>query len=235
MSIEETNMSSKALYRIGGIAAILGGAITQVSGALHPVETATIFDPAVHMGEVAQNPLWSGIFLGFSVGFLLTLAGLTAIARSITDEPAAAWASIARQVATVTTAIALVFFIVDGFAAKTIAVAVVASHGNEAVIAAAGAFDRFGRMFFGQWTFLSWGVTPLLFGVSVIKSGAYKKWLGAIPIVSGLIGIGAGTASDLHDFSLSLLPPFYIAVLSFNVWMIIMGVLLVRKSRAATA
>ena len=48
---------NKSLYRLGGIAAIASGVITQVSGALHPVETETIFQPAVHMKEVAENAL----------------------------------------------------------------------------------------------------------------------------------------------------------------------------------
>ncbi len=221
-------MSKSSLYRIGGVAAILGGAITQVSGALHPVETLTLLDAPVHMKEIADNPLWSPIFLGFSIGFLFMLVGLTALTRAIEEEEGSAWARVARQVATATTAVALLFFIVDGFAAKTIALAVVASHDNEAVVAAAAAWDRFGRMFFGQWTFLSWGVTPLLIGITVATSSVFKRWLGLIPIASGLVGIGAGVVHDLRDFSLSVLPPFYIAVLLFNVWLVAMGVLLVR-------
>jgi hypothetical protein len=229
-------VSDKMLYRIGGISAVLGGILTQASGALHPVETATIFDPIVHMTEIAENPLWSAVFFGFSTGFLLILAGLTAIARSITDEGGgAAWALIARQVAVATTAVALVFFIVDGFAAKTVARAMVASGNNEAVVAAAGAIDRVGRMFFGQWTFLCWGVTPLLFGIAVLTGASTRKWLGVFPVLSGVTGISVGIANGFNDFSLGLLPPFYAAVLIFNLWMIAMGILLIRKSRTTAA
>src|SRR4051794_34017349 len=106
-------MSKSSLYRIGGVAAILGGAITQVSGAVHPVETSTIFDPVVHMKEIATNPLWSPIFLGFSIGFLFMLVGLTALAGAVEEEDGSAWAKVARQVATATTAVALLFFLVD--------------------------------------------------------------------------------------------------------------------------
>jgi hypothetical protein len=227
-------MSTKALLRIGGVSAVLGGILTQVSGALHPVETATIFNPVVHMGEIAANPTWSAVYLGFSLGFLLMLVGLTAIARAITDSPASAWATIARTVATATTAVAWVFFIIDGFAAKSIALNVVASGNREAVVAAAGAIDLIGRMFYGQWTLLCWGITPILFGIAVVQSTVFKRWLGAVPILSGLAGVGVGLVHDFQDFSLGLLPPFYAAVLLFNLWMVVMGVMLWRRSSAAT-
>ncbi len=220
---------NNTFLKVGGVAAILSGIITQVSGALHPVETATIFDPATHMKEIAANPTWNAVYLGFTVGFLLMLVGLNAISRAIVDEPAASWARVARSVATATTAVALVFFVVDGFAAKTVALAMTANP-TDATIAAAGAVDRVGRAFFGHWTLLSWGVTPLLFGVTVLQSTTFKKWLGAFPIISGLAGLTVGLIQDFGDFSLGLLPPFYAAVLVFNVWMVTMGVTLLRRS-----
>jgi hypothetical protein len=182
------------------------------------------------MREVAQNPTWNLVYFGFSVGFLLILGGLTAISRAVTDEPAAGWARIARQTAAATTAVALVFFILDGFATKTIALAVVSSGNDPAVVAAAAAVDRIGRMFFGQWTFLCWGVTPLLFGVTLLRSRAFTKWLAVLPIAGGLAGVTVGGIHAFRDFSLSFLPPFYAAVLLFNVWMVAMGVALWRKS-----
>ncbi len=226
---------NQSLYRIGGLAAIASGVVTQLSGALHPVETATIFDPAIHMKEVAENPTWSAVYVGFSIGFVLMLIGLTAIAKSLRDDRAAGWASIAKSVATATTAVAFVFFILDGFATKTVALSVMASPGNESVLAAAATLDRIGRMFFGQWSFLSWGVTPLLFGITILSSASYKRWIGAIPLVSGVLGMTAGLIHDFNDFSLSLLPPFYGSVLLFNVFMVTMGVVMARRSMGAAS
>jgi hypothetical protein len=226
-------MADKAVLRMGAVSAVLGGIVTQVSGAMHPVETATIFDPVVHMREVAENPTWSAVYVGFSVGFLLLLGGLSAIARAITDEPAAAWAALAQRVATVTTAVALVFFILDGFATKTVALSVVASGNAESMVAAASVLDKIGRMFFGQWTFLSWGVTPLLFGVTLARSRTFPRLLALPPLVTGALGLGVGFLHDLRDFSLGMLPPFYAGILIFNVWMVAMGVSLWRKGSAA--
>jgi len=216
--------------QVGGVAAILSGIITQVSGAMHPVETNTIFDPATHMREIATNPTWNAVYLGFTVGFLLQLVGLNAISRAITD--ASTWARAARQVATATTAVALVFFVIDGFAAKTIALSMTANP-TDATIAAAGAIDQIGRAFFGHWTLLSWGITPLLFGVTILRSTTFKKWVGALPVVSGLAGLTVGIIHDFKDFSLGLLPPFYASVLVFNVFMITMGVTLLRRASSA--
>jgi hypothetical protein len=221
--------SSRSLLRIGGICAIAGGVVTQLAGALHPVETGTIFEPAVHMREIAENPRWSGVFLGFSLGFLLLLTGLSAIADSLRNDRAHAVAQVAKQVAIATTAVALVFFVLDGFAAKIIATTFVTS-GSAASLAAASAIDQVGRAYFGQWTFLCWGVTPVLFGITIVSCRAFPRWLGIAPLVSGALGITAGLIQDFSDFSLALLPLFYASVLLFNLFSIAMGIVLLRRA-----
>ncbi|HEX4340417.1 MAG TPA: hypothetical protein VH062_31125 [Polyangiaceae bacterium] len=227
----KTRTSAAALQTIGGIAAIAGGLLTQLSGAMHPVETATLFDPAVHLGEVAANPSWNLVYLGFTLGFVLLLVGFGAIAAAAEDG-VSPWGTIARDVAIATTAVALVFFVVDGFATRVVAVAMVASGSSGPTVAAAGAIDAMGRAFFGHWTLLSWGVTPLLFGVAVARSARFKAWLGAVPLVSGSLGLLSGGIQAFGDFSLGLLPLFYGAVFLFDVWMVGMGVLLIRRARA---
>ena len=226
-------MTQKTLYKIGAVGAILGAVITQVSGIMHPVETSDLFNPALHVPEVAANPTWLFVYFGFTVGFILLFTGLIAIAESIKEEPGASWAKIAISLAGVSTALSLIFFVLDGFSMKIIAVAVVAAGNDAANMAAAGAVDRIGRAYHGMWTFFTWGLTPLVYGITVFKSGTYPKWLGLLPMLGGTVALVTGAIILLNDFSLPLLTPFYISILIFNIFMIISGVMLWKKSSAA--
>ena len=95
------------------------------------------------------------------------------------------------------------------------------------------AHDR--PLFFGQWTCLAWGLTPILCGITMLRSGKFKTWMGVLPIASGLSGLTVGVIHDLSDFSLGLLPPFYAAVAGFNLWLIVMGVQLWRRGASLAA
>lgn len=224
-------MPEKTTLKIGAVGAILGAILVQAAGIIHPVETATIFNTAVHMKEVAENAKWVTDYYLFVIGFLFLLAGFIGIYKSISDQPAASWAKLAMSAGAISVTIALLFFMLDGFAVKVIANAVMAEGGN-AFIPAAAVIDKLGRVFYGLWTFMAFGVTPLLFGVSVWKSSAFKKWLGILPILSGLAGFITGSMILTQDFSLNLLPGFYIAVLVFNIWMVITGILMWKKASA---
>jgi hypothetical protein len=190
----------------------------------------TLLDPAVHLREVSANPRWDGVYFGFMVGFVVMLIALNAISRMLRDDGSETFGSIAKTVATATTAVALVFFVIDGFATKLVADAVVAAPNDAAVLAAGGAIDKVGRAFFGNWVFLSWGVTPMLFGIATLGSKRVSKLLAFPPIVSGLLGVGVGIVHDFKDFSLGVLPPFYASILIFNVWLVAMGITLLRRA-----
>jgi hypothetical protein len=226
------NMTQKTLCKLGAAGAILGAVITQASGIMHPVETSDLFNASLHVPEVAANNTWVYVYFGFTVGFILLFTGLIAIAESIKDEPAASWAKIALGLAGASTALSLIFFVLDGFSMKVIAVALVAAGNDPAALAASAAVDRIGRAYHGMWTFFTWGLTPLVYGITVFKSNAYPKWIGFLPMLGGTVALVTGAIILINDFTLGLLPPFYISILLFNVFMIIMGVMLWKKASA---
>lgn len=88
------------------------------------------------------------------------------------------------------------------------------------------------HMFFGMWTFLSFGILPFFFGIALLQGVSYRKIVGLFPVLSGLAGMAVGCLTVLRDFSLSYLPPFYISILMFNLWMIAKGIYMWKKANA---
>ncbi len=219
-------MLDKQLLKVGGVSAILGAVLTQLAGIIHPTEQITIFNPAIHLGQVAMNGYWRLDYFLFVLGAILLAIGLIAISHLLEETGTKAWAKIALGVGLMSITFSLVFFALDGFATKIVALSLVNSGGDAMGVWASSIIEAIGRVCYGMWTFFVFGVTPFLFSAAVMKNknNNFNKFLWIIPTIGGILGIVTGALNMFNDFSLSYLPTFYIAVLLFNIWMVWMGI-----------
>jgi hypothetical protein len=226
-------MRETSFLKFGAISAIVGAVVLQVSGVLHP-ESERIFDPAKHMSDIALDGGWVPDHFGFIVAFVFLVAGMLAICRSMQADPAADWARLAFCFGLIAAAFATVFFTLDGFAFKYFANAYMsAPPAQQPMLLEVGRLVGITEnMFFGMWTFLAFGILPFFFGIALLKGVTYRNIAGWFPVLSGLAGMAVGCLTIFNGFSMSYLPPFYISILMFNLWMIAMGVFMWKKANA---
>jgi hypothetical protein len=196
-------MNERALYRWGGMAAVVGGLVTLVTNLLHP--RISDFDEPVpaFIEEIAGSGTWVLLHLGLVAGILLITVGLFALGRSLKGGPAEGWARVALGSLLISTPIVLVTLGIDGYGSKVTADAWADAAGpaRQAAFATAAAVVEVSWGCFMLMTITYVGLTPILFGTAVAASGEYPAalgWavaiLGAGAVVAGVIGFGGQTA-----------------------------------------
>lgn len=230
-------MSDRALHRIGSASAIIGAVVAVITNVLHP-RVSDYSSPEVLLQAIAGSSIWVADHLGLIVGTLLILAGLVALSRSITGEPAAAVARLAVVAAVVSAAMGLVLLGIDGIVAKQTAVAWAAAPAAEKAPAlrVAVAVEDIAFALFSLLIVLQFGVTLFLYGLAVALSDAYPRWLGwlAVAVAAGSAVVGLAQATNGPSVLVTnILFPILssIAIL----WVLVMGVLLGRKAVVTTA
>lgn len=171
-------MSERSLLRIGSISAIVGAIFAIIVNLLHP-RSATLQNPEAFLKMIAGSPIWVGDHVGIVFAGLLVTGGLVAIYRSIRGEPGAAWARLGFAGALVSTAILFVLMATDGIAIKVLSKAWVNAPAAEKVVAfqVAHALAQVNLAIFSVWIIVFWGVTFILYGLAVLTSDAYPRWL----------------------------------------------------------
>ncbi len=224
-------MPEKSLLRFGAVSLILGAVILQVAGALHP-ESIRILTPSEHLADIAQSSGWFLDHFSFIIAFLFIIAGTFTISKSLHGDKAHGWAQLAFNFTLLAGGFVTVFFTLDGMAFKMLADLYAAASGaDQQILLGVGAFVGITeRIFFSVWTFLAFGVAPLFWSAAMMKNSLYKKWFSYLPLVSGALGVIVGLLNAFKGFSMSYLPGFYISIVLFNIWLIIMGVSLWKKS-----
>jgi hypothetical protein len=226
-------MDERALFRWGGMAAVVGALVTLVTNLLHP--RISDFDEPVpaFIEEIAGSGAWVLLHLGLVAGILLITVGLFAFGRSLKGSPAEGWARVALGSLLISTPIVLVTLGIDGYGSKAAADAWVEAAGptRQAAFATAAAVVQVSWGCFMLMTITYVGLTPILFGAAVAASGEYPPalgWavaiLGAGAVVAGVIGFGGQSA---------LFWILFVATSGLiTLWILAMGVLLGRKASA---
>jgi len=203
-----------------------------VVNVLHP----RVNDPAntkAFLRQVAESTIWVGDHVGIIFAVLLVTGGLVAVYRSITSGPGAAWARLGFAAALVSAGLGFVTFAVEGIAIKRVAVAWASAPRAEKAVAfrVADALVQIQWALSSVWILIFFGVTFILYGVAVVLSDVYPKWLGWVAVGGGLGSSLLGLHIGYHGASslvFNILFPIFSILLT--AWIFMMGVLLWRKS-----
>jgi len=223
------------IYRIGGVAAVVGSVAGIVGNLIHPA--TPIGDPQGVARVIAESDAWTPIHLVIMAGILLMLGGLVALAYSIRGGVAGALARFGLAAAVVGVTVGLVLVVLDGVAsrqlAKEWAAAPPAEQAAALRIVLANETTNFALASLFNLVFAA--ATFILFGLAVALGDAYPRWLGWVAVLAGVGSIGAGliqaSTGQPTDASriLTIIGPTVITL-----WLLVIGLLLARKGSGAT-
>lgn len=227
--------SERWIYTIGGIGAIVGSLMGMVGNLIHP--PTPLDDPEGVARVIAESDAWTAIHLVIVFGIVLMLGGLVALYNSIRGGVAGALARFGLAAAVVGIAIGVVLVILDGVAAKQLADEWAAAPTEEQAVALriVLANETINFALASSFNIVFAGATFIFFGLAVAFSGAYPRWLGWVVVVAGIVSVGAGLIQastgepTVASFVLTIIGPTVITL-----WLLAIGVLLVRRARRAT-
>lgn len=213
-------MLDRAVLRVGAAAAMVGAVIAIVFNILHP--RGDEVSAAEEVSLAADEGIWlfDHYMLAWSLAF--ALLAFIAIGRSFAREPAASWGRASLIFGIGSTAILLSTVAIDGWALEA-----AATEADEAT-ALAVAYVSSGLFLASMGSFF--GLTPVLFGVSVLSGDDYPAWLGWTAIVAGALGLLTATIiffDGFSDFTANVMFP--VASLLFTLWIGVMGYMLWQK------
>jgi hypothetical protein len=225
--------SDRRLYRIGAIAGFLTTAIALITNAVHPRDIIGV-PTADRLERVAGFGPWLVIHLGFVVSLALSLITFVALYRSLAGGRSA-WARPAFATVLVSSAVAAVAFLFDGFGLAVLAESWADASGaaKTGLLTAAQGIDGFENALFIGTMLTLFGATPIISGIALWTDETYPRWVAGLGIVSGVLGGGAGVinflAGEVTDFGYIV---FTIGSFIVTVWFLALSVLLWRRSEA---
>ena len=227
--------SDRWVYLLGGVAAIVGSLMGMVGNLIHPV--TPLDDPEGVAQVIAESDAWTAIHLVIVFGIVLMLGGLVALYQSIRGELAGALARLGLAAAIVGIAIGVVLVILDGVTAKQLADQWAIAPQEERTIALriVLANETMNFALASSFNIVFAGATFILFGMAVAFSGAYRRWLGWVVVAASVVSVGAGLIQaftgepTMASRVLTIIGPTVITL-----WLLVIGVLLIRKVRQTT-
>jgi hypothetical protein len=222
----------RRIYLIGGVAAIVGSLMGMVGNLIHPA--TPLDDPEGVARVIAESDAWTAIHLVIVFGITLMLGGLVALYQSIRDSRAGALARLGLAAGIVGIAIGVVLVILDGVGAKQLADewAIAPQDERATALRIVLANETINFALASSFNIVFAGATFILFGLAVATSGVYRSSIGWVVVIAGIASVGAGliqafvgeptTASRV----LTIIGPTVITL-----WLLAIGVLLVRKTR----
>jgi hypothetical protein len=231
----QSESSDRWVYLLGGVAAIVGSLMGMVGNLIHPV--TPLDDPEGVAQVIAESDAWTAIHLVIVFGIVLMLGGLVALYQSIRGELAGALARLGLAAAIVGIAIGVVLVILDGVTAKQLADQWAIAPQEERTIALhiVLANETMNFALASSFNIVFAGATFILFGMAVAFSGAYRRWLGWVVVAAGVVSVGAGLIQaftgepTMASRVLTIIGPTVITL-----WLLVIGVLLIRKVRQTT-
>lgn len=229
--------SDAHLYRIGGLAGIIGGGLAIVANALHPrLGPDDLGQVPRFLDLIAGYTLWRMDHLLIIISVLLGLIAFVALARSMYAGPGAGWARLALPVALATGAVAAIAFSVDGvvFAGLAEDWAASGGSGRAAILERAETLAYVDHALFSVTVIGLLGLAPLLYGMALRSDGTYAAWIGTVAIIGGVLGLVSGSwmwlSGELNVGNFLIL--FTLASLAFAVWLLAASLGLYRRTQA---
>lgn len=223
----------RLLFRIGGSSAVVGALLGMVGNLIHPV--TPIDDPEGVARVIAESDIWVPVHLAIVLGIVLMFGGLVAVYQSIRGGIAGALARFGLFAAVAGATIGLVLVILDGVAARQLAQEWATAPPNEQATALSlvHANETINFALASLFNFVFAAVTFILFGLAVALSDVYPRWLGWVVFLAGVWSIGAGLIQAYVGEPtgatriLTIIGPTVITL-----WLLVIGVLLVRNASA---
>ncbi len=224
----DERVTHRSLARLGAVGALVGVLLLFVSTLLHPLDS----DPNVPhaaFAEYAADSYWVWSHLGQFLGVAALGMALVALAATLEPGHAAAWARIGLAGAVATIAGAAALQAVDGVALKAMVDRWAAATGETQVVAFEAAF-AVRQIEIGLASLLSLvsGFTLTAFGVAILYSTCYPRWLGGVGLLGGLGTVVAGAAQASTGFSGLAMTLSMLASSVVLVWAILAGILMWR-------
>ena len=223
----------RPLLRIGSIAFLAGMIITIVSTAIHP----STEDPSNHplvFAEYVSDDSWIAVHIGQFAGVIMVFAGgFVALYRLLVQSEsnmASILVWIGLALAIMTASAFTVLQAVDGIAQKRAVDSWVAAAPEEKTITF-GVAEGIRYIEYGTNSIfrILQGTAAVIFGVAIVKSKIYSKWIGGAGVVMGAITIYAGLEVAYLGFD-GLTTIIGISMIIYFIWVGILGGLMWKKS-----
>ena len=218
------------ILKLGGIFAITGGIIFMIANILHP-RAEDIDEYINQVNEVADSDNWVAMHLGFFVGALLIAFGLYIFGRSLTSDNAVVWSRLAEIPLVISTSLVTVLIGLDGMASKAVHDTYAEDPTDTAALSDSILIEEIDVALFSMFIIIFFGVTFLLYGLATLSDKEYPRLLGLAAIVLSMASILLGFVqafNGLSDLVTAMLFPLAASLL--NIWVIIIGVLMLRRS-----
>ena len=169
----------RSVLRWGGLAGMAGAVVGAVANLMHP-RSDDLGDPQAIVDLAAGSDIW--ILDHYLIAWTAALAafGLIALGRSFVEEPARSWGWIAIAFTIGSIVVVYLLAAIDGVALKQ-----AADEGGEQALAVAQVSGGLFTAMMGS----AFGIVPIVFGIALLSTTQYPKWLGTLALVSGAIGL----------------------------------------------
>ena len=229
--------TERTALRIGGISAIVGGALLLVGNIVHPRESGQLADAESLLEVAAGSRLWVIDHFALLLAVSLLLVGFYGLSRSFTSAAARSWARVAWSFSIVGVVFAAALMVIEATALAKVADqwTIATGTAREVALAAGSALYELSLVFGAGGMLFLFGATPLLFGVAILTSADHPRWTGWFGIVFATIAVVAFTVQVVvgeTTLALSTLSP--IAGIGFILWILYLGTRLWRQSSEQT-
>lgn len=172
------------------------------------------------------------------LGLLLILGSLVAVTHSLEGEPGAVAGRYALAASLLGGTLMFVSTAADGFAMNLLARAWLDAPPEEkaSALRIADSVEVTQYAIYSLSVVVFLGIGIFLYGLAVVLSRAYPRWLGWLAMVSGAGGLVVGVAQCFGGPDFRATEIFFVlfSMLS-TVWVLVMGVLMWRKARVVNA
>lgn len=230
-------MDDKYMMRIGAAAGVIGAIVFIAANMLH-ARSANIEVYAEQIKAVAGSDIWITDHLLLFVGAVLISVFLIALHRTMLDGLPGALSRLGYYGTLASTAVIAVLVGVDGIASKAIHNAWAVAPASEKAVALriAVAIEEIDVGIFSAWIILFFGATFIVFGLAVAMSSNFPKWLGWVAAVLGLISLVVGFYQAYDGLSvITTNYVFSVTASLITIWVLIMAILMGRKTMQAEA
>ncbi len=218
--------------RLGGVCAVLGAVGYLAAGALHRDLPSGAANAVPH---VAAHPEWHAIHLLAILAVALWPIAFAGLAAALTEG----WSGVLARIATGAVLVGFVIYVLDtaldGYVLKVVSDAWAGASGagkQEAFLIASAVYRVLQATFVAAIIWLV-GVPFLVMGLAVALGRAFPRWLGWAAFLVGLLVTVAGITYYLGLDVIPHLAGFVGPSGVLMIWMLVMGILMVRSSARA--